>query len=78
MARPLGGNSAQADSVTVAAMVPGRAPDRLATVTTSLAGLAGPAAPNQITLARGDSRMPAIPPAARPCGRTDKAPDRSS
>ena len=62
-------------------MVPGRAPDRPTTVTTSpagLAGLAGSTAPNQITLARGDSRMPAIPPAARPCGRTDKAPNRNS
>ena len=59
-------------------MVPGRAPDRPATVTTSPAGLAGLAAPSQITLACGDSRMPAIPPAARPCERTDKAPNRSS
>ncbi len=30
-------------------------------------------APNQATEARADSRMPAIPPAARPCGRTAAA-----
>ncbi len=35
-------------------------------------------APNQVTAARADSRMPAIPAATRPCGRTEAAGNRSS
>ncbi len=39
---------------------------------------AGPIAPNQLTSAPSDSRMPAMPPAGRPCGRTELAGKRSS
>jgi len=39
---------------------------------------AGPMAPNQIALTPSDSRMPAMPAAGRPCGRTEFAANRSS
>src|SRR5215472_9474271 len=63
---------------------PGRASATPATVTTtgaaaaSCAPAAGSTAPNQMTVVRGDRRIPAIPLAARPCGRTDDAGNRNS
>ena len=69
-------------SVWPAGLRGGRVPDRPTTVTTSpagLAGLAGSIAPNQITLARGDSRMPAIPPAVQALrAGPARTPNRSS
>src|SRR5690242_6588622 len=73
VARPLGGYSRYGVTFAVAAPVPGSAPVLPATVTTTGSPVpagAVPTTPNQATLARADSRMPAIPPAARPCGRT--------
>ena len=89
VARPLGGNSAYGVTFTLAGAVPGRAPSLPATVTTTGSAASPPAepaswpaagstAPNQTTDARGESLMPAIPPAARPCGLTADAPNLSS
>src|SRR5262249_61918199 len=62
------------------ARVPGSGPVLPAAVTTTgppAPDLSEPGpvatAPNQVTEARADSRMPAIPPAGRPCGRTAAA-----
>ncbi len=84
VARPLAGNSAYGDTFTLAAAEPGSAPVLPAAVTTTgsvlsaLPSGSAATAPNQITVVLGESRTPAIPPAARPCGRTEAAPNRSS
>src|SRR5215472_2451839 len=79
VARPLGGYSAKGVTLTLAAPAPGSAPDLPATVTTTAASaVVVPTAPNQTTDAPDDSRMPAMPPAGRPCGRTEAAANRSS
>ena len=56
--------------------VPGSAADEPDTVTTT-ASAAG-TAPKNTTRASGASRTPAMPPPARPCGRTEAAGKRSS
>src|ERR1700722_16767247 len=84
VARPLGGYSENGVTLTDAPPVPGSAPDRPATVTTTASPEepdepdAGPRAPNQIAVAPSDRRMPVMPPAWRPCGRTAEAGNRSS
>ena len=85
VARPLAGYSRYGVTFTVAAAGAGQRADRAGdgdhhrrppVATGDLAVPGGGAAsarvtaPNQITEARADSRMPAMPAAARPCGRT--------
>ena len=82
VARPFAGNSANGVTLTLAAPVPGSAPDRPATVTTTIsppaAAASGPTAPNHTADAPADSLIPAMPPAGRPCGRTEAAGKRSN
>ena len=58
------------------APVPGNAPEESATVTSTAS--AASTAPNQTTLAPAASFTPAMPPPARPCGRTVDAAKCSS
>ena len=90
VARPLAGNSCSGVTFTLPAVVPGSAPARPATVITTAGeyvpggpdgdpeAAAASTAPNHTTEAPADSRTPAMPPAARPCGRTEDAGKRSS
>src|SRR5918994_626506 len=72
VARPLAGYSVYGVTFTEPGCVPGRAVDDPATLTTTESRPAL-AAPKKITRAPEPSRMPAIPPPPRPCGRTEPA-----
>src|ERR1700722_10395926 len=67
VARPLAGYSENGVTLTDAPPVPGSAPDRPATVTTTASSAepdgpaAGPSAPNQMAVAPSDSRRRALP-----------------
>src|SRR5262249_59889783 len=75
VARPFGGYSAYGVTLTVTADVPGSAPALPATVTTTGSVPPGSTAPNQTTLARAASLIPAMPAADRPRGRTPPPPN---
>ena len=72
MARPLPGYSEKGVTFTAPGSVPGKAVDEPLAVTTT-ASSPMVKAPKLITRAPGESRMPAMPPPERPCGRTPDA-----
>ena len=79
MARPLGGYSLNGVTLTAPASVPASAEDAPETVTTTdPSGAPGSTAPNHTTCWPSVTRTPAMPPPARPWGRTPSAPKCSS